>query len=164
MAGERIAMNAVAAITLALDKRLVVADYAASKTLGGFILIDRFSNETVAIGMIDSRIDTSDIAARKAVAATAQLGLAGKLRLRAEAIAGVAGSRARKRFEAALAWRALTGLCLFVIAFALSGSAGMAALIALVDAVIRPLLFALHRKFWASRLRVGDNNDAGGGI
>lgn len=159
---ERIPMNGVALVTLAFDKPLVVSDYKTNKMLGGFILIDRFSNETVAIGMIDQTADISALVAPEAVAAP--LGFADRLRLRFEKFAGVAGSKARKRVHAEIAWRALTAAVLFLIAWAISRRPAVALAIAFVDLIARPLLYSLHRRYWGPRLRGGDTNDSGGGI
>jgi len=46
---------------LRLDKALVFDDYIANRTLGGFILIDRFSNETAAIGLVASDVFMRDV-------------------------------------------------------------------------------------------------------
>ncbi|MDB5571672.1 MAG: hypothetical protein JWN93_2855, partial [Hyphomicrobiales bacterium] len=51
---ETLPMNGVGLVTLTLDRPAVFADYADNRELGGFILIDRFSNETVAIGLVDA--------------------------------------------------------------------------------------------------------------
>ena len=163
-AAERIAMNAVALVTLTLDKPIVVTDYAVNKTLGGFILIDRFSNETVAIGMIDRTADIDALKAAPVAVASESASLADRLRRRFEKIAGVAGSRTRRRFEAEVAWRVASTLCLFAIACAVTGSIVAGGAIALADLILRPILFSLHRRYWSQRLRAPDNNDSGGGI
>ncbi len=45
-------MNDVAHVTLALGAMVAVETYAADQDLGGFILIDRLTNSTVAVGMV----------------------------------------------------------------------------------------------------------------
>lgn len=47
-----LAMNEVARCQFALDRSLVMAPYSTMPGLGSFILVDRFSHETVAAGMI----------------------------------------------------------------------------------------------------------------
>jgi bifunctional enzyme CysN/CysC len=47
-------MNDVAVVSLSLTTPLAMERFADSRELGGFILIDRMSNATVAVGMIDS--------------------------------------------------------------------------------------------------------------
>ncbi|NBT76318.1 MAG: sulfate adenylyltransferase subunit CysN [Betaproteobacteria bacterium] len=49
---KRLALNDIAVANLALSKPLVFAPYEASHTLGGFILVDKFTHATVAAGMI----------------------------------------------------------------------------------------------------------------
>ncbi len=158
---EIIPMNGVALITLALDKPLVVTRYKTNKMLGGFILIDRFSNETVAIGMIDEAAPTQGAGLP---AAAVPVGISAMLRLWVDGFVGVSGSRTRLRLEAELAWRALTSVCLFLIGWVISGRAGIAFFIALADLAVRPLLFSLHRNYWNRRSRPADTNDQGGGI
>ncbi len=46
-------MNGIGVVQLAFDKPLVVADYATNRELGAFILIDRVTNQTVALGVIE---------------------------------------------------------------------------------------------------------------
>ena len=52
LAAKTLDLNAIGVATLATDRPLVFEPYADSRTLGGFILIDRMSNATVAAGMI----------------------------------------------------------------------------------------------------------------
>jgi len=49
---HQLALNDIAVCNLALGKRLVFDSYVQSHTLGGFILVDKFTNATVAAGMI----------------------------------------------------------------------------------------------------------------
>jgi bifunctional enzyme CysN/CysC len=49
---EQLALNDIAVANLALGKPLVFEPYTDSPTLGGFILVDKFTHATVAAGMI----------------------------------------------------------------------------------------------------------------
>lgn len=49
---DQLTLNAIGQVRLRLDRPLVVQDYALGPVLGGFILIDRRSNETVAFGFV----------------------------------------------------------------------------------------------------------------
>ena len=51
-AATQLQLNDISVCKLATGKPLVFDSYQACKTLGGFILVDRFSNATVAIGMV----------------------------------------------------------------------------------------------------------------
>ena len=53
LAAKTLELNDVAVCNLALDRPVAYAPYAESRELGGFLLIDRFSNETVGAGMVD---------------------------------------------------------------------------------------------------------------
>jgi bifunctional enzyme CysN/CysC len=53
IATEKIELNAVAKCNLATDKPLVFDSYADNSGTGGFVLIDRINNLTVAAGVID---------------------------------------------------------------------------------------------------------------
>ena len=52
LAAERLELNDIGAVELELDQPMVFEDYAKSRELGGFILIDRITNNTVAAGML----------------------------------------------------------------------------------------------------------------
>ncbi len=49
---KQLALNDIALVNLALSKPLVFTPYGDDRTLGGFILVDRFTHATVAAGMI----------------------------------------------------------------------------------------------------------------
>jgi bifunctional enzyme CysN/CysC len=53
LAAEMLTLNAVATCNISTDAPLVFDPYAENKATGGFILIDRLTNNTVAAGMID---------------------------------------------------------------------------------------------------------------
>jgi bifunctional enzyme CysN/CysC len=52
LAAKTLGLNAIGVVTLSTDKPLVFEPYAASRELGGFILIDKLSNATVAAGLL----------------------------------------------------------------------------------------------------------------
>jgi bifunctional enzyme CysN/CysC len=52
LAAERLELNDIGIVELELDQPLVFEEYAKSRELGGFILIDRITNNTVAAGML----------------------------------------------------------------------------------------------------------------
>jgi bifunctional enzyme CysN/CysC len=52
LAAKTLELNAIGVVQLATDRRIVFEPYADSKALGGFILIDRMTNATVAAGML----------------------------------------------------------------------------------------------------------------
>lgn len=52
MAAKTLELNAIGVAEIATDKPIVFEPYAENRTLGGFILIDKISNATVAAGML----------------------------------------------------------------------------------------------------------------
>jgi len=60
LAARRLELNDVAVCHLALDAPITFEPYACSRTLGGFILIDRHSHATVAAGMLDFALRRAD--------------------------------------------------------------------------------------------------------
>jgi bifunctional enzyme CysN/CysC len=52
VAAKTLELNAIGVAELSTDKPLVFAPYADNRTLGGFILIDKITNATVAAGML----------------------------------------------------------------------------------------------------------------
>lgn len=52
LAAKTLELNAIGVAELTTDKPIVFEPYAQSKTLGGFILIDKLTNRTVAAGML----------------------------------------------------------------------------------------------------------------
>jgi bifunctional enzyme CysN/CysC len=53
LASKTLELNAIGAVTLATDRPIVFEPYAENRDLGGFILIDKITNATVAAGMIN---------------------------------------------------------------------------------------------------------------
>ena len=53
LAAKRLELNEVAYVNLSLDEPIAFMPYADNRTLGGFILIDRHNNGTVAAGTLD---------------------------------------------------------------------------------------------------------------
>ncbi len=51
-AARQLAMNDIGEVTLALARPVVLAPYASLPALGGFILVDRFSRQTVGAGLV----------------------------------------------------------------------------------------------------------------
>jgi bifunctional enzyme CysN/CysC len=52
LAAKTLSLNAIGVANLSTDKPLIFESYEASRELGGFILIDKISNATVAAGML----------------------------------------------------------------------------------------------------------------
>ncbi len=53
LASKTLSLNEIGVCNLNLDRNIAFDPYAENRDMGGFILIDRISNETVGVGMID---------------------------------------------------------------------------------------------------------------
>jgi bifunctional enzyme CysN/CysC len=60
LAAKTLGLNAIGVAEFATDKPIVFEPYATSRELGGFILIDKFTNATVAAGMIEFNLRRAD--------------------------------------------------------------------------------------------------------
>lgn len=60
LAAKTLSLNAIGVAEFATDKPIVFEPYAANRQLGGFILIDKFTNATVAAGMIEFSLRRAD--------------------------------------------------------------------------------------------------------
>jgi bifunctional enzyme CysN/CysC len=145
-------MNAIGHVTLRFDKPLVLADFTTNAVLGGFVLIDRATNETSAFGFVLP--DAPARAAEKTAVA----------RLVASSL-GPAGSAQRKRRLELLSWRLFSAMAVAGIVFLFSGRTEFGMIAGLADLALRPLARRLHDKLWR---KVQSRQDAtlmdGGGI
>ena len=67
---KQLALNDIAVVNLALSKLLVFAPYDDNRTLGGFILVDKFTHATVATGMIRHNLRRAQNVHRQALSIT----------------------------------------------------------------------------------------------
>ena len=69
---RELSLNDIALCNLALSRPVVFDAYAKSHTIGGFILVDRFSRATVAAGLITHNLRRADNVHRQALSITRQ--------------------------------------------------------------------------------------------
>jgi bifunctional enzyme CysN/CysC len=67
---KQLALNDIAVANIALSKPLAFAPYDESRTLGGFILVDKFTHATVAAGMIRHNLRRAQNVHRQALSIT----------------------------------------------------------------------------------------------
>ena len=60
LAAKTLSLNAIGVAEFATDRPIAFEPYAANRQLGGFILIDKFTNATVAAGMIEFNLRRAD--------------------------------------------------------------------------------------------------------
>ena len=161
---EALRMNEIGLVTLAFDKPLVATDYVDNRDLGGFILIDKLTNMTAAIGLIDSRADIRAAAPQAVVDESFDQRLT-RLRYEFAHRIGDPGSLKRRNLARSMSWRACSFVLVFVIAWALLDRSDVALALAGADLIVRPLLRAIHDRLWKrSEPAEPDAVDSGAGI
>jgi bifunctional enzyme CysN/CysC len=137
--GGTLAMNAIGRVALTFDRPVPYEPYAANRDLGGFIVIDRLSNEVVGLGLVEAGEDeTRDTPTQTALR-----------RWWANPRETVARSAAK-----AASWRIVGSGVTFGLVWALSGSATLAALVLAGEIAIKAALGFCHERLWA-RSRFG---------
>jgi bifunctional enzyme CysN/CysC len=150
---ESLAMNGIGLATLKLDRPVAVLDYARSRELGGFILIDRLTNQTVAFGFVEPVPPPAGRGEARAAAAGWRAALQEGL--------GRPGSAARRAAIRGMSWRLGSSLTLGVAALALGLPAVPAATLAAGDLLLRPLARRAHEHLWRRRAAGGLEGGAG---
>lgn len=165
IAATSLATNDIGAVTLELDKAIGTLPFAASTELGGFILIDRISHETVAFGFVDEDAPPPAVTTSSTAGTVAVL-MAG-LRRRI----GPAGSLARSEVAGLLLGNLLASLIPAGLVYGLTGSLSWALLVVAADLLLRPLVlggaWAGARRLWRrrqSRNQLASENVLGDGI
>jgi bifunctional enzyme CysN/CysC/sulfate adenylyltransferase subunit 1 len=141
-----LAFNEIGEARLSLETVIACDPYVENRETGGFILIDRITNETVAVGMVES-------------AASAERGATALLEASYASMEGVAIETEARRtplraFVKALSWRALGSLVTFGAVYALAGDATLAASVVGVELLVKIALYFIHEEAW-KRSRFG---------
>ena len=115
-----LAMNEIGLVDLAFDRALIATPYVTNRTLGALILIDRMTNQTVALGVVEQ---AEAPRARRAVEALV---------------------------ERAIIARALTGFALLILVAVLSNDWRLATIVALAEMALAPVIERLTEFPWKS--------------
>ncbi|MDI9846819.1 sulfate adenylyltransferase subunit CysN [Rhodoblastus sp. 17X3] len=123
-------LNEIGLATLRFDRPMILGDYRDNRDLGGFILIDRITNETVAFGLIDPKAapDAGETAEQPAQPVSSWPQVRSNLKLR-------------------LAPALFSGLCVGLGAVVLGASSATGVALGLADAVLRPLARGLYTDY-----------------
>ena len=139
---DALTMNAIGVVDLTFDKAIAATVYGRDRELGSFILIDRMTNQTVALGTVEEprskrRYDN--------------------VRLHAvRRLVGPAGSPQRWHFWTVAGRKAIEAAVLFLVVAALARNCWLALAVTVADVLLRPMadrvaawawghLFASHR-------------------
>ncbi|WP_460450626.1 sulfate adenylyltransferase subunit CysN [Alsobacter sp. SYSU BS001988] len=159
---DALALNAIGLTTIALDRPVVLADYRDDRELGAFILVDKVTGDTVALGLVDSRAS--------ALAQVPADGAASELTARPAWTARLASRVAKQRWRLVeeASWRILGALAVGTLAQATVGDWRITAAAALAEGVARPILRGVHQAAWRAseqrRLARAELDAEGSGI
>jgi bifunctional enzyme CysN/CysC len=136
-----LAMNEIGLVDIAFDRPLVTDQYTTDRVLGSLILVDRMTNQTVALGVIeDPPTEASDGRTLLSVRPD-----------RVHRFIGNAGSTKRAVFVQRTTGRTLRGLVLCAIVVAVSDNWVLGGIVALADVVLSPLLNRAVAAAWRHR-------------
>lgn len=160
-----LAMNDIGSVTIELDRAIGTLPFAKSTELGGFILIDRISHETVAFGFVAENAAASESHRDRRSGSMAVL--AGSVRR----MIGSAGSINRAASAALAGGHLLASLLLGAMIYGFSGNFPSALTVAAIDFLMRPLLLGAllggGHAIWCwrrSRSEQASENTLGAGI
>ena len=146
--GETLAFNAIGEAELTLDSVVVCDPYLENRETGGFILIDRITNETVAVGMVESAT-----ASERGAPALLEASYASMEGLPTPPISL---QTRRRSLVKALSWRVLGSILTFAVVFGFTENLGLSAAITATEALIKIAAYYLHERVW-SRSKYGIN-------
>ncbi|MBY0611726.1 MAG: sulfate adenylyltransferase subunit CysN [Beijerinckiaceae bacterium] len=154
-----LALNEIGVATVSLDRAVAFDTYQQSRETGGFILIDRISNDTVAMGLIEAGVAPS-AAGRSGTGYPASDGSLGSLEGISAPEGGLSALIVEPRelpwrsFAKAVSWRITGSIDTFVLALVFSGSVSLAAAIGGTEVLTKIVLYYLHERLWG-RLKIG---------
>ncbi|MDB5544673.1 MAG: hypothetical protein JWO64_1822 [Hyphomicrobiales bacterium] len=156
---ETLPVNGIGRVRIRSEKPLVLATYSQDRTLGAFILIDRLTNETLALGVIDE-VNPADLPQGDALVGRKAPDLWRRLLAPADS--------SSETLAEALSWRIVSALIVTLLAAVLTQTAWIALLAGAADFALRLLMRAAHRdvvkRVTALRQVDPEQNAGGGGI
>ncbi|MFO1116609.1 MAG: sulfate adenylyltransferase subunit CysN [Beijerinckiaceae bacterium] len=123
-------MNAIGLATLRFETDVVAASYRECPALGGFVVIDPHTNDTLGLGVVEPAVAA---APKRRSAGERALATLGRLRV-------IAPAATLAEAAPDLTWLGASAILTALIALVLTGSFGIALAVGLVDLVVRPAL------------------------
>jgi sulfate adenylyltransferase large subunit len=133
---DHLRTNDIGTAIVQLDRPVAVDRYADNKETGSFILIDRESCDTVAMGIVEIACPAQN--RNLARRATTLIDL-----IRATETHG-------RSLAKAISWRATGSLDTFLVAVLVTGSSKVAGAVALAEILTKTLIYYLHERVWAT--------------
>jgi uncharacterized membrane protein len=142
--------TSISLVTIAFDAPLALADYRECRELGGFILIDRLTNDTVALGLVERSLDEGPTS----VAKEGGRETPGRFNL-SPLITHVKGwlyqaqEKPLRSIAKAITWRTTGSVDTFLLSFIFTGSAKISAAISISEIATKLALYYGHERVWA---------------
>jgi sulfate adenylyltransferase subunit 1 (EFTu-like GTPase family) len=152
---DALAMNQIGLVSLSMDKAVVIANYRDDRELGAFILVDRITNMTVALGTVELTTSPDGSALQAATCQPRDL----------SSYIGTLGSPQRIEFLHNMQAAIASALLIALVAGGASGSWLIGLIVMVMDLVTRPLIREALARL-RERGAPGDDggNDWGAGI
>lgn len=142
IAAAQLATNEIGHAVFDLDRQIAADACADNRATGAFILIDRDSDETVAMGVV-VREQKAALLSRLREAATA------RLRSRAATTPGRLGESHGRSIAKALSWRATGSVDTFVLTVIITGSGMWASSVAAAEVFTKVVAYYLDERVWS---------------
>jgi bifunctional enzyme CysN/CysC len=137
-------MNEIGLTTLELDRPLTASNYFDNHDLGGFILIDKITNNTVALGLIDFDADTHALEVPQA-----PLPLVQRLKNNWNTWLESAGENKRRSALKAITWRLKASAITFGLVYVFTHKLSLALMVLGGEVLLKLVLYYLHERAWA---------------
>ena len=137
---RQLEVNDVGDVTLDLDRAVAWDAYAANRETGGFILIDRETFDTVAMGLAVAEKDHAFESAEVAPAVAAEIPSAEEVR---------ASESVRRSLAKVVSWRLVGTAATVAVASAVTGDLWIGSSIGAAEIVVKLALSFAHERLWA---------------
>ena len=133
-----LAANDIASLTFEADALIVAERYTDNRMLGGFILIDRLTSETVAMGLVKDKAPEPERAGVHEHEADPLL----------KRLIAKPAETAWRSLAKAVTWRATGSVDTFVLAYLFTGQVKVAAAISGTEIITKIALYFVHERVW----------------
>jgi uncharacterized membrane protein len=143
---DSLGLNDIAQVTLTLDRAIPVDGYKANRQTGSFILIDRETNDTMALGMVELKADSVQAipAVTSSVApVTSALAISHET--------APHSTTSPVLWARLLGWRIVATLITAVIVYALTQNLPLTLAVAGFDCVLKLIAQPLFERWWARK-------------
>jgi sulfate adenylyltransferase large subunit len=159
-ATDRLNSNEIGRAVLRLDRAIAVDRYADNRDMGGLILIDPESNDTVALGLVDAgdgAVSGGTISAETPTASVNRSTAADAL------LSGSATDIPVRSLLKAVTWRVIGSLATFIIAYLITSSVVIAGSVVAAEVLFKIAFYYFHERIWSAvrwgRRSAGDGQD-----